>query len=373
MSDRGAGLVVGFLVMVLACKPAGKDGGDGGPQAHTDGGPLSEVPSSGQLSCDGFRAVASGESLTCALKADGTVWCWGQAPVGDGTTTDRLLPSRVEGLSDVTQIAVGRWHGCARKSDRSVWCWGRNAMGQVDATRADWPAPVRATETPAVAVVASGRYSCALSDTGDMVCWGERPIAPVADTNAIEIAIGDTHACLRQADLAVWCLGDNSNGELGNGAIGGNTRIAMRTGISDATAIDIGLFHTVALRQDGTVWWWGWDALLGKTGTPTQVPGLAGVSAVSAGQQHSCALTSQGNVRCWGLGENGRLGSGSANDASTPVAVALDGVAQVSAGNTHTCAVLNSGAVHCWGYNDVGQLGNGTTATSLRPTKICGN
>lgn len=373
--------------LLAACSSAATGPGDGGvdgaapvdasagaggdtPPAPGGDGP----PATGAAACDGFRAIAAGETLTCALENDGTVWCWGKGPVGDGSPSDRPLPARVGTFSDATQIAVGRWHACARRGDGSVWCWGRNAMGQVDASKADQPAPVPSGAPAAIAVAASGRYSCALSAEGSITCWGERPVAPVGETKAIEMALGDEHACFRTMDRVVWCLGSNVNGELGLGTIGGAfTRIPARSLMADAVAIDGGTLFTVALRQDETVWWWGWDAALGKMGTPTQVAGLTGVAGVSAGHQHSCAVTTQGNVRCWGLGSNGRLGGGTTDNATAPVAVALDAVVQVSAGYTHTCAVVKTGAAYCWGYNDVGQLGNGTSIQASRPVRVCGS
>jgi alpha-tubulin suppressor-like RCC1 family protein len=315
--------------------------------------------------------VGAGETLTCALKTSGTVWCWGQGPVGDGTAENRPLPAMVAGLSSVTDIAVGRWHACARKADRTVWCWGRNAMGQVDASMSNRLAPVQITAVAtAQAVAAAGRFSCALSDGGNLVCWGDRPILPVGDSHAVEISIGDAHACYRTADRTVWCLGNNNNGEFGNGMTGGSTRIPVMSMMSNATALDLGGFLTLSLKQDGTVWWWGWDTVAGKTPIPARIAGVDGAVSISAGQQHNCAVASSGAAWCWGLGSNGRLGNGGTASSATPVPVALTGATQISAGDAHTCAVLKNGPLQCWGYNNVGQLGTGTTSESTRPTAV---
>jgi alpha-tubulin suppressor-like RCC1 family protein len=126
----------------------------------------------------------------------------------------------------------------------------------------------------------------------------------------------------------------------------------------------------VALGRDGTAWWWGYDAVLGKTAVPLRAGAIAGAVGISAGQQHSCAVTGQGAVWCWGLGGNGRLGHGRTDNADTPVMADVTGAGQVSAGQRHTCAVLKDGPIHCWGYNDVGQLGNGTRDGSLRPAPV---
>src|SRR5437773_1052676 len=62
-----------------------------------------------------------------------------------------------------------------------------------------------------------------------------------------------------------------------------------------------GLYHTLTVRPDGTVWGWGYNAE-GELGnpaggpTPTQVSGLTSVTSVAAGWEHSLALKSNGTV-----------------------------------------------------------------------------
>jgi alpha-tubulin suppressor-like RCC1 family protein len=346
---------------------AGPAGGDGGASEGGAPPPAFACPPP----CDCFRAVATGETLSCALRAGGDVWCWGQAPVGDGTTQPRLVPSRVAGLAGATQIAAGRWHACARKDDGTVWCWGRNAMGQVDDSKLDRPAPVQVTAVSATAqVVAAGGATCALSAQGELTCWGERPVVPLGEARAVELAMGSAHSCFRRADGTVWCLGNNPNGEFGSGTTGGNSRVPVASKMTDATAVDAGGFHTLSLRRDGTVWWWGWDSVLGRSASPLQVAGVEAAVAISAGQQHSCAVTRARAAWCWGIGSNGRLGSGRNDNAATPVAPMLSRVVQISAGERHTCAVLENGPLHCWGHNDAGQLGNGARTESPRPVAV---
>jgi len=77
---------------------------------------------------------------TCVLLTDGTVRCWGDnqfGQVGDGTTTHRLTATRVilpdgSPLDQVTQIAsLGTFTRCALRRDGSLYCWGRNLAGEV--------------------------------------------------------------------------------------------------------------------------------------------------------------------------------------------------------------------------------------------------
>ncbi|MFN7003900.1 MAG: RCC1 domain-containing protein [Roseinatronobacter sp.] len=71
--------------------------------------------------------ATAGNVHTCALDADGDVWCWGanrDGQLGDGTFTDRLTPTKVPGLQNVLQIAAGSWHTCAIRANNRVSCWG---------------------------------------------------------------------------------------------------------------------------------------------------------------------------------------------------------------------------------------------------------
>ncbi len=76
------------------------------------------------------------------------MWCWGYnayGQLGDGTTDDRLLPTRVQSLHDVEQITMGFHFACALLADRSVWCWGDNEYQQLGINAKNWkePLPVR--------------------------------------------------------------------------------------------------------------------------------------------------------------------------------------------------------------------------------------
>ncbi|WP_233601446.1 hypothetical protein [Corallococcus sp. AB038B] len=89
-----------------------------------------------------------------------------------------------------------------------------------------------------------------------------------------------------------------------------------------------GLQHTVALKQDGTVWAWGRNAD-GQLGdgtttarpTPAQALGVTGVAALVAGGSHTLALKQDGTVWAWGRNAEGQLGDGTAEVRLTPVQV----------------------------------------------------
>jgi alpha-tubulin suppressor-like RCC1 family protein len=129
-------------------------------------------------------------------------------------------------------------------------------------------------------------------------------------------------------------------------------------------------FHSLAIKNDGTVWKWGESA----EHFPTQVNGLSDVVAVSGGTGWSQALQSDGTVWAWGSNYYGQLGIGSLIDFSlAPVQVSeLHGVVGIAAGFAHAFAVKNDGTVWAWGDNYYGQLGDGTTAGRFLPVQVNG-
>jgi len=147
--------------------------------------------------------------------------------------------------------------------------------------------------------------------------------------------------------------------------------------------------HTLAVCNDGTVRAWGWDGngQLGDNATllekynPVQVSGLTGITAVAAGYQHSLALKNDGTVWAWGNNGNGQLGDGTsgspANDKATPVAVNLASlggrtVTALAAGDWHSILLCSDGTVWAWGYGLSGQLGDGFGVDRTTPVQASG-
>jgi hypothetical protein len=99
-----------------------------------------------------------------ALKSDGTVWTWGEngkGQLGDKTTTQRLTPVQVSGLSGVTAVAAGFAHTLALKLDGTVWAWGGNGKGQLgDDTTTDRPTPVHVSGLSLLPLCGFSMASC---------------------------------------------------------------------------------------------------------------------------------------------------------------------------------------------------------------------
>jgi alpha-tubulin suppressor-like RCC1 family protein len=105
----------------------------------------------------GASAIGVAERVSCAVKSDATVLCWGAdlAALGDGGTGASFTPVPVRGpagvglLTNVASVAPGARHACALKKDGTVWCWGKNDRGQLgDGTKVDSAYPVKVTNLP---------------------------------------------------------------------------------------------------------------------------------------------------------------------------------------------------------------------------------
>ena len=298
---------------------------------------------------------------TIYVKDDGTVWAWGNnnnGQLGDGSATSKNTPVQVSGLSGMTAVAAGSGHTVALKNDGTVWAWGNNSNGQLgDGSAASKNTPVQV----------SGLYSMTA------------------------VAAGSGHTVALKNDGTVWAWGNNSTGQLGNGNFTpSNPTPAQVSGLSGMSsgvviAVAAGYDHTVALKNDGTVWAWGNNATgqLGNgnitpSNTPVQVSGLSGVTAVAAGFGHTVALKSDGTVRTWGNNTKGQLGNGLTNgttiDSAIPVVVSgMVGVTDIAAGYEGSVvlkgAFKGDGTVWAWGSNSNGQLGNGLAVDSAIPVQ----
>jgi alpha-tubulin suppressor-like RCC1 family protein len=86
---------------------------------------------------DASAKVFAGGGHSCAIHADGSFWCWGDnrsGQLGLGDKESRLAPTRVEALgNDVVAAYTGGAHTCVLRADSSVWCFGNNQYGQLGA------------------------------------------------------------------------------------------------------------------------------------------------------------------------------------------------------------------------------------------------
>ena len=144
-----------------------------------------------QIVPSGVVAVAADFSHSMFLKSDGSLWVMGDNSVGelgDGTTNMAVVPEKIVS-SGVTAIAVGQQFSLFVKSDGSLWSMGVNGYGQLGG------GPTLGNNTP---------------------LYTNLPME-VVSSGVVGVAAGDFHSLFLKSDGSVWAMGNNSNGQLGDG------------------------------------------------------------------------------------------------------------------------------------------------------------
>lgn len=255
--------------------------------------------------------------------------------------------------TSLSGVGGGSGHSCVTGESGSVWCWGGNDVGQLGTTSvgvAGSNVPVQVVGfDDAVSAVTGSRFSCALTLTGVVKCWG-----------------------------------GNAAGQLGNGDLSFTDSVVPQTvSLPAVTELSAGFEHVCALTQSGEVWCWGYNSrgqlgdnqpLVAASPTPVLVAGVAGVTAIGSGGEHSCAITSTATV-CWGSNSDGQLGNNDPTMTSSAAPVAVAGVPvlrSLGLGRNHSCAAATDTSVWCWGANSFGQAGVASTPSSFAPTVVAG-
>jgi alpha-tubulin suppressor-like RCC1 family protein len=366
------------------------------------------------------KAIAAGDSATCAVLVDDRAVCWGSNAFGElgrgVISTTAPLAAPVIGLSNVSSISVGDQHACAVLNSGSAKCWGDGYYGQLGNANSgptySETLPVDVQGLSNVLVIGAMWLStCALLTDGSVSCWGynyfgqagngtadllphavPQPVQGLGsadgESQARALAVGYASACAVLVTGRARCWGKNQTAQLGDGTTTHRTTPVAVDGLSgDVDSLALGGHssgvaeaHTCALLKTGSVWCWGHNSQ-GQLGSgqpsgiakPTDVVGIGNAVHIAAGQAHSCAVLVTGDLKCWGANTEGMLGNGTRTPSQVPTDVlTLNGmVSHVVAGYLHTCALLTNGGMKCWGYGDYnGAIGNGNFETNLEPADV---
>lgn len=218
-----------------------------------------------------FAQLALGGTHTCARKASGDLACWkfgrlAEAPIPSG----RFL-----------QVSAGSSHACAVRDDHRVACWGACSTGSCAAPAGSF-----------ASVSVDGR-SCGLDTTGTVHCWGQRAVNPPGVFRQIDA--GPLAVCGVTVDDDVHCWGVLSFTPMSPGVVPHATSLKPPAVVRrNALQVSVGNTHACALLMTGRVVCWG-DNHVGQTVVPAGT-----YRAVVAGRDRSCGLTTRGEVVCWG-------------------------------------------------------------------------
>jgi alpha-tubulin suppressor-like RCC1 family protein len=298
------------------------------------------------------QTVSAGTYHTVAIKADGSLWAWGnntsaQLGLGDyDLAQQKVLPTQVGTATDWASVSAGTQHTMAIKADGTLWVWGTNYDGSMGL----------------------GLYNASQRTTpvqlGNANDWGA-------------VSVGSHHTLAIKTDGSLWAWGSNDRGQLG---LGNNTNqnVPVRVGTdNDWAAVSAGIQHTMAIKADGSLWAWGLNDK-GQLGlndntdrnAPVQVSATSDWTTVSAGFKQTLAIKKDGSLWAWGSNDRGQLGLGDNTDRNVPLRVGTTNDWALSSAGSHTLTLKSDGSLWGCGLNFYGQLGLGNTTNRDTPTQV---
>lgn len=360
---------------------------------ETAGGPEEPEGPDIEVKRTAHSMLAAGEQHVLALGDNGEVWAWGnnaRGQLGNGTTVDSSSPVRIAGLTDIARVAVGNLHSLALSESGTVWAWGDNTSGQ--AGKDNWSheqvtTPSVVSGLKALDVAGGYFHSLALCADGTVWAWGSNwsgqlgsgpdwnrfsPEQVPGIDNVVQIAAGTSHSVALKADGTVWGWGSNEYGEAGSPMLSARSPDpAQVAGLSGIVAIAAGWQQNLALKDDGTVWAWGYDIIdhIDHSAEPKQIVGIGSAVDVATGSWHSLASLSDGTVATWGFNLYGQLGTSSL-EPGPHIVPGLSGTIAVAGSYMSSYALSNDGTVRSWGANEFGELGDGTQLHSNVPVVL---
>ena len=401
--------------------------------------------------------IDAGNSHTCAVIESGEMYCWGlnaDSQLADGTTTFKKVPVKSQfppGIGAVL-VASGDSHTCIVSNQSTVYCIGSNDKGQLgDATNTNRQNYVKAkvntnnqintiyfTEsyefTKQVIPSGWGQFNISssplpqgitLSENATLTYDGESTIGNTQITffatsgnmnhsisinlepssshkttgkldsyiaeagfkrqsgnsnsgNVISLQSAIYQGCLVTGENTPYCWGNGNSGM--NGDRTSSTRTTpnqVYTGdMKDSIFIDGGGYHVCSIDTNSQAWCWGkntygqvGDSTNTERNSPVKVKNLeSNVIQISVSNERSCALNSNFEIYCWGRNNYGQSGFSGLGYSYTPVM--MEGFGQmkpimISTAQHHTCALIDNGSIACYGRASQGEMGDGSNSETL--------
>lgn len=349
-------------------------------------------------------AFSSGPNCSAAVMADGSLWTWGRnesGVLGTGQPSSFIAysPARVGGDSDWAAVSCGPSHVLALKKDGSLYAWGQANSGAIGdgGSGGMQTQPVRVgTDKDWKYIHAGYQASYAIKNDGRLFAWGlnsngklgdgttETRLAPVQIGPGAawrQVACGEYHCLGIQEDGSLWSWGSNEYGALGLGSGTAGSLLPSRVGSASSwTAVAVNSCYSLGLRNDGSLWSWGYNTQ-GQLGygppsstvyVPTQVGADTDWRSVSAGSNHALAIKESGDLYSWGGNSSGQIGNGRPlNHVLAPTLLDAGGgwdLALAAADNSF--ARKADGRWYAWGSNQRAQFGDGSSSAGAAPRAI---
>ena len=134
-----------------------------------------------------FAQISAGAGNTCAVTTTARAFCWGQSPVGDGSTLARFEPRAVSGSLSFTRVTAGGGQMCGEATGKKAYCWGHNSLGSLGNGQAFGVAtkPAAVSGGLLFAQLSAGRGTCGKTPGGAAYCWGENGDGQLGDGTTV--------------------------------------------------------------------------------------------------------------------------------------------------------------------------------------------
>ena len=333
----------------------------------------------------------------------GSLWLWGYnnyGAIGDDTNISKSSPVQtIAGGTDWKNVACGQHHTAAIKTDGTLWTWGRNYLGSLgdntNVTYRSSPVQTITEGTNWIQLDCGMNSTAAIKTDGTLWLWGQNNSGQLGDntitnksspvqtvcggTNWKQVSCDAASTAAIKTDGTLWLWGFNLYGGLGI-----NTNVTFRSSPVQTVAfgtnwkqVSLGIFHTAAIKTDGTLWTWGHNSY-GQLGDNTIANRSSPVQTIAYGtnwKQVSCgggitaATKTDGTLWTWGRNQFGQVGDNTTTNRSSPVQTIAYGTnwKQVSCGYYYNAAIKTDGTLWTWGENYKGVLGDNTIISRSSP------
>ena len=332
-----------------------------------------------------WEKVEAGETHTMALSRDGELYLWGSNDYNELKTSDDVMKSIPIGIIDSNSskgFNAGSNTSGIIKDDSSLIIYGKQSLTLNDESL---------FETLSI----GSRHSAIIKNDGTLWSWGKDNYGQLGDAgittksylvqenslsdNWVEVTAAKDFSIALKDDGTMWGWGTNTYGQIGNSEYN-ERRVPVQedTNASDWKSISAGDNHSVAIKDDKSLWSWGYNES-GELGDASNISSRVSVressdsnwSDASAGANHTLAIKENGTLWAWGSNYYGQLGDNSVEDKNIPTLISSDKWRSVSGGTNFSVGVKMDGTMWAWGYNAQNQLGLGDDSEDkLIPTEI---